>query len=152
MLRDADGQRLRRSWVKAVRTRPEDAMSSKPKTTERAKRDWSSKATYRQKHCIDYHETFAAVSRMDSVRYIIASTVLRGWKLHQFDAVTAFLHGDIDSSVYNELLEGFEEPGYVCQLRRSLYGLKQAPRIWYQRVHRVPAPVISNINCIQGGL
>jgi hypothetical protein len=82
---------------------------------------------YRQKHGIDYHETFAAVSRMDSVRCIIASAVLRGWKLHQFDAVTAFLHGDVDSSIYMALPEGFEEPGYVCRLRRSLYGLKQAP-------------------------
>ncbi|OQE62856.1 hypothetical protein PENNAL_c0258G09243 [Penicillium nalgiovense] len=94
---------------------------------------------YRQKHGIDYHETFAAVSRMDSVRCIIASAALRGWKLHQFDAVTAFLHGDVDSSIYMELPEGFEESGYVCRLRRSLYGLKQAPRIWYQCVHRVLA-------------
>jgi hypothetical protein len=94
---------------------------------------------YRQKHGIDYHETFAAVSRMDSVRCIVASAVLRGWKLHQFDAVTAFLHGDVDSSIYMELPEGFEEPGYVCRLRHSLYGLKQAPRIWYQCVHRVLA-------------
>jgi transposase InsO family protein len=94
---------------------------------------------YRQKHGIDYHETFAAVSRMDSVRCIVASAVLRGWKLHQFDAVTAILHGDVDSSIYMELPEGFEEPGYVCRLRRSLYGLKQAPRIWYQCVHRVLA-------------
>ncbi|KAJ5091016.1 hypothetical protein N7532_009700 [Penicillium argentinense] len=92
---------------------------------------------YRQKHGIDYHETFAAVSRMDSVRSIVASAVLRGWKLHQFDAVIAFLHGDIDSSIYMEFPEGFEEDGYVCRLRRSLYGLKQAPRIWYQCVHRI---------------
>ncbi|KAJ5267340.1 hypothetical protein N7478_010148 [Penicillium angulare] len=92
---------------------------------------------YRQQQGIDFHETFAAVSRMDSVRCIVASAVLRGWKLHQFDAVTAFLHGDIDSSIYMELPEGFEEPGYVCRLRRSMYGLKQAPRIWYQCVRRV---------------
>ena len=94
---------------------------------------------YRQKHSIDYYETFAAVLRIDSVRCIIASAVLRGWKLHQFDAVTAFLHGDVDSSIYMELPEGFEELGYVCRLRRSLYRLKQAPRIWYQCVHRVLA-------------
>ena len=36
-----------------------------------------------------------------------------------------------------ELPKGFEEPGYVCRLRRSLYGLKHTPRIWYQCVHRV---------------
>jgi hypothetical protein len=93
---------------------------------------------YRQKHGIDYHETFAAVSRMDSVRCIIASAVC-GCKIHQIDAVTAFLHGDVDSFIYMELPEGFEEPGYVCRLRRSLYGLKQAPRTWYQWVHRVLA-------------
>jgi hypothetical protein len=45
---------------------------------------------YRQKEGIDYYETFAAVSRMDSVRSIVASSVLKGWKLHQFDAVTPF--------------------------------------------------------------
>jgi hypothetical protein len=92
---------------------------------------------YRQKHGIDYHDTFAAVSRMDSVRCIVASTVLKGWKLHQFDAVTAFLHGDIDTDIYMELPEGFKKEGYVCRLQRSLYGLKQAPRIWYRCVQRV---------------
>jgi hypothetical protein len=92
---------------------------------------------YRQKEGIDYYETFAAVSRMDSVRSIVASSVLKGWKLHQFDAVTAFLHGDADTTIYMELPEGFKEEGYVCRLRRSLYGLKQAPRIWYQCVKRV---------------
>ena len=56
--------------------------------------------------------------------------MLRGWKLHQFDGVTAFLHGDIDSSIYVELLEGLK--------RTRVRGLKQAPRIWYQCVHRVP--------------
>jgi hypothetical protein len=92
---------------------------------------------YRQKEGVDYYETFAAVSRMDSVRSIVASSVLKGWKLHQFDAVTAFLHGDADTVIYMELPEGFQEEGYVCCLRRSLYGLKQAPRIWYQCVQRV---------------
>ena len=37
---------------------------------------------YRQKQGVDYNKTFAAVSRMDSVRSIVASAVLRGWKLH----------------------------------------------------------------------
>lgn len=55
---------------------------------------------------------------MDSVRYIVASAVLRGWSLHQFDSVTAFLHGDIDTDIYMELPEGFQEEGYVCRLRR----------------------------------
>jgi hypothetical protein len=92
---------------------------------------------YRQKKDIDYHETFAAVSRMDSVRAIVAGAVLQGWKFRHLDAKTAFLHGDADTAIYMELPEGFTEEGYVCRLRRSLYGLKQAPRIWYQCVKRV---------------
>ena len=76
---------------------------------------------------------------MDSVRYIIASAALHRWKLHQFDAITAFLHGNVDSSIYMELPKGFKELGYVYRLRRSLYRLKQAPQIWYQCVHRVLA-------------
>ena len=92
---------------------------------------------YRQTKGIDYAETFAAVSRMDSTRSIVASSVLKGWKLSQFDATTAFLHGDIDAEIYMELPEGFREEGHVCRLRRSLYGLKQAPRIWYRSVKRV---------------
>jgi hypothetical protein len=66
---------------------------------------------------------------------LIPMVRLRSWsapasyhnrKLRQFDDVTAFLHGDVDSSIYMEFPEGFEEPGYVCWLQRSLYGLKQA--------------------------
>ncbi|CRL30943.1 Reverse transcriptase, RNA-dependent DNA polymerase [Penicillium camemberti] len=76
---------------------------------------------------------------VDGVTVELIHAVLRGWKLHQFDVVIAFSHGDIDSSICMELPEGFEEPGYVCRLYRSLYGLKQAPRIWYQCVHRVLA-------------
>ncbi|KAI9037532.1 retrovirus-related Pol polyprotein from transposon TNT 1-94 [Aspergillus affinis] len=92
---------------------------------------------FRQRTGVNYHETFAAVSRMDSVRCIVASAILKGWELHQFDAVIAFLHGDIDTDIYMELPEGFQEEGYVCRLRQSLYGLKQAPRIWYRCVRRV---------------
>jgi hypothetical protein len=91
---------------------------------------------YQQKYGINYHEEFAEVSRMDSVRCIIASA---GWKLNQFDAVAAFLHGDVDSFVYKEWPEGIEEAGFVCRLRRSLYGLKTGSRISYQCVHRVLA-------------
>jgi hypothetical protein len=64
---------------------------------------------YRQKKDIDYHETFAAVSRMDSVRAIVAGAVLQGWKFRHLDAKTAFLHGDADTAIYMELPEGFTE-------------------------------------------
>ena len=84
---------------------------------------------FKQRYGIDFNETFAAVSRLDSVRLTIASATMKKWQLQHWDAVGAFLHGDIDTEIYMEMPEGYEKPGYVYCLAKSLYGLKQAPRI-----------------------
>lgn len=55
------------------------------------------------------------------------------WELQQMDVKTAFLHGELEESIYMEQPEGFIEPGNedkVCLLKRSLYGLKQSSRQW----------------------
>jgi hypothetical protein len=67
---------------------------------------------------------------------MVAATTMKKWSMQHWDAVGAFLHGDIDTEIYMEMPEGYEKPGYVCCLAKSLYGLKQAPRIWYQSVKR----------------
>ena len=75
-------------------------------------------------NCIDYNESVAVLSRVDSVCCIVVSAMLREWELHRFNAVNAFLHRDVDSSTYMELSEGFEGPGYVCRTRPFLYSLR----------------------------
>ena len=89
---------------------------------------------FKQRYGKDFHETFAAVSRLDSVRLTIATATLKKWVIQHWDVTGAFLHGDVDTEIYMEMPEGHEIPGYVCCLNKSLYGLKQAPRIWYQCV------------------
>nr|XP_009787759.1 PREDICTED: uncharacterized protein LOC104235647 [Nicotiana sylvestris] len=52
------------------------------------------------------------------------------------DVKTAFLHGDLEDTIYMDQPEGFLAEGkkdHVCQLKKSLYGLKQSPRQWYKR-------------------
>ena len=57
-------------------------------------------------------------------------------ELDQMDVKTAFLHGDLEETIYMEQpieFEMFKGQDKVCLLKRSLYGLKQSPRQWYKR-------------------
>ncbi|GAA0164695.1 transmembrane signal receptor [Lithospermum erythrorhizon] len=83
-----------------------------------------------QKPGLDCGETFSPVVKPATIRIVLSTTLSNSWCLHQLDVKNAFLHGNIDETVYMYQPLDFRDPhhpNYVCSLNKSLYGLKQAP-------------------------
>jgi len=91
---------------------------------------------YKQREGLDYFDTYSPVTRINSIRMILAIAALRHLEVNQMDVKTAFLNGNLDEEIYMEQPEGFRTPDSgkkVCRLVKSLYGLKQAPKKWHEK-------------------
>ena len=84
---------------------------------------------------MDYHETFAPVAKMDSIRLVLAIAASQHWEVNHMDVKSSFIHGDLHEEIYMNHLEGYiSDPSLVCKLQKSLHGLKQAPRSWHAKM------------------
>lgn len=138
---------------------PKDKRTVKTKWVFRTKRDRDGNVVrykarlvakgFSQRYGIDYDETYAPVVRYTSVRLLMALAASKGLKIHQMDAVTAFLQGEIEEDIYLEQPDGFNDgTGKVCKLKRAIYGLKQAGRQWNKKLDRE----LKNIGLIQSDM
>ena len=76
---------------------------------------------------MDFSDTFAPVTRLETIRLMLAIAVQCDWEIRQIDVKTAYLHGELDEEIFMEPPEGFPAPnGHVYRLKKALYGLKQA--------------------------
>ena len=48
----------------------------------------------------------------------------------QLDALNAFVHADIDETVYMRMPPGYGKPNKVVRLNKALYGLRCSPILW----------------------
>ena len=95
---------------------------------------------FKQRKGLDYFDTYSPVTRITSIRLVLAIAAIRNLEVHQMDVKTAFLNGNLDEEIYMEQPEGFIATGQekkVCKLVKSLYGLKQAPKQWHEKFDNV---------------
>ncbi|GJT04285.1 retrovirus-related pol polyprotein from transposon TNT 1-94 [Tanacetum coccineum] len=92
---------------------------------------------YNQQKGIDYDETYAPVTRLESIRILLEYACALDFKLFQMDVKSEFLNGFINEEVYVAQPSGFidfAKPNHVYRLKKALYGLKQALKAWYDRL------------------
>jgi hypothetical protein len=79
----------------------------------------------------DYVDTFAPVVCLETLRIILAMSVVNDLHIGQMDVKGAYLNGILKERVYMRQPEGYDdESGRACQLVKTLYGLKQSGREW----------------------
>lgn len=120
---------------------------------------------YSQEYGKDFHETYAPVARLSSIRTAIALAAQEGMNIHQYDVTTAYLNGELEERVFMEvpdqlekvlsfivernsgerrivemamtMLKTLKSGNKICRMKKALYGLKQAGRAWYKLFDRV---------------
>ena len=68
---------------------------------------------------VDCGETFSPVVHPTTIRTVLSLVVSRHWSIHQLDVKNAFLHGDLQETVYMHQPPGFVDPNkpkHVCLL------------------------------------
>lgn len=71
---------------------------------------------------LNYNEIFSPVARYELVRIMLAVAITEDFEIVQFDVKTAFLHGDLDKTIYMEQPNGFEDgTDKVCLLLCTVF-------------------------------
>jgi len=91
---------------------------------------------YHQREGFGFKETFSLVIKPSMIRTVLSLVASQHWPIHQVDINNAFLHGDLQETVYMTQPPGFvsSDKHKVCKLLKALYGLKQAPRSWFHKL------------------
>ncbi|XP_070010407.1 uncharacterized protein [Nicotiana sylvestris] len=65
---------------------------------------------FRQREGPDYFDTYSPVTRITSIRVLIALAAIYGLQIYQMDVKTAFLNGDLEKEINMEKPKGFVVP------------------------------------------
>ncbi|KAL0445959.1 UNVERIFIED_CONTAM: Retrovirus-related Pol polyprotein from transposon TNT 1-94 [Sesamum latifolium] len=80
---------------------------------------------FKQKEGLDFFDTYSPVTRITSIRVLIAIAALYDLEIHQMDVKTAFLNGELDEEIYMEQPEGFVVPGQEKKQSRHYFDYQE---------------------------
>jgi hypothetical protein len=110
-------------WIFKKKLKPDGTINKyKPKLVAKG---------FTQKEGEDFFDTYSPITRLTTIRVLVALAASHGLLIHQMDVKTTFLNGELDEEIYMQQPDGFVAPvqeNKVCSLQKSLYGLKQAPK------------------------
>ncbi|CAI5712611.1 unnamed protein product [Peronospora destructor] len=93
---------------------------------------------FTQRPGVDYFETFAPVTRKESINVTFALAAEEDLVIENVDVDTAFLYGEVKEEIYVDQPDGFVDQQHCdknCLLHKALYGTKQAAREWNNRLN-----------------
>ena len=88
---------------------------------------------------VNYFNTYAPVTKLASIRTVLALAARLDLELHQIDIKGAYLNSELndEETIYMRQPPGYADPAlphHICHLRKTLYRLKQSSHRWYQKL------------------
>ena len=75
---------------------------------------WLVARGFTQVYGLDYNETHAPVTWLETIRLLLGIAAEKDWEIHQIDVKSAYLYGDLDEEIYMSPLPGYNVPkGHV---------------------------------------
>ena len=93
--------------------------------------------SFTQIHGLNYLDTYAPVTRLETIRLLCAMANKNDWEIRHIDIKTAYLNSNINEEIYMEIPDGFMTDQFktkVLHLKKAIYGLKQAGCQWYRKL------------------
>ena len=73
--------------------------------------------SFKQKDDLDFFDTFSLVTRITSIRLLIAIIAIVYLKIYQMDVKTVFLNGGLEEEIYMDQPEGFRSEEHTSELQ-----------------------------------
>ena len=85
---------------------------------------------------VDYFDTYAHVTRLASIRTVLAFAAFEDLETGQIDITSAYMNEELTSeeTIYMKQPPSYAQGKLGCHLLKPLHGLKQGGRRWHQKL------------------